>query len=242
MQDRDDGSPRVALVTGASRGLGMAVARELAMRSWSVIATARTEGGLVDLDDQLRDHGRQASLAPLDLTDSTGVTRLGEVIAERWGRLDLLAHCAAVPAAASPIVHVDPAELRTLLEGNVLATQRVISVADPLLRKSAQSIAVFTLDSAFGAYRGAYGAAKAGVEALAKAYFEESRRGPVLVVGVQPPPMATSLRARTHPGTDSRLLANPALIAQRMIHVLQDSEAEWRNSTEMPLLGVDIFA
>ncbi len=223
MQDTEGGT-RVALVTGTSRGLGMAMARQLAMRGWDVVATARTEGGLAELDDLLRTQGRQATLAPLDLADAEGLQRLGQEIAKRWGRLDMLAHMAAEAAPASPVVHIDEKILRRTLEGNVLAAQRVIAMADPLLRESPKSLAVFALDAAYGAYRGAYRAAKAGVKALAQSYFLENRRGPVRVAAIQPPPMATALRARSHPGEDPDALTQPDVAAEGFVEAILDRE------------------
>lgn len=200
------------------------MARQLALLDWDVVATARTEGGLAELDDQLRKQGRQATLAPLDLADVEGLNRLGQGIFSRWGRLDMLAHIAAASAQASPVAHIDPKNLRHALEGNVLAAQHVIAMADPLLQMSPKPLAVFALDSAYGAYRGAYRAAKAGVKALAQAYFLENRRGSVRVVAIQPPPMATALRSRSHPGEDHESLMHPDVVAKRFVKAILDRE------------------
>src|SRR5690625_1061260 len=127
---------KIALVTGASRGLGFALARQLGLAGAHVIALARTSGGLEELDDAIRDGGGTATLVPLDLTDEPALARLGATIYERWGRIDFWAHTAIHAPALSPAHHIDSKDFDRAVEINLRVTQRLIRVLDPLLRQS----------------------------------------------------------------------------------------------------------
>jgi NAD(P)-dependent dehydrogenase (short-subunit alcohol dehydrogenase family) len=214
---------RVALVTGASRGLGHAVARELGAAGAHVVALARTVGGLEELDDAIKADGGAATLVPLDLTDEPAIGRLGAALFERWGRLDIWVHAAIHAPALSPAGHIDPKDFDRALAVNVRATHRLIRSLDPLLRQSDRARAVFLADAAGeGArFHGAYQATKQAQIALAAAWGREVEATPGLrVVIATPPPMPTAVRARFYPGEGRAGLTAPAEVARRLVERL----------------------
>lgn len=196
----------IALVTGASRGFGFAVAERLGAAGAQVIAVARTVGGLEELDDRIKTLGGPgAVLVPLDLTDGDGIDRLGLALHERFGRLDLLVHAAAMGARLTPVAHQDPKELEKLLAANIGATHRLIRSLDPLLRQADAPVFALIDDPKGGEqFWGGYGASKAGAVALARSYAAETAGVRVLIH--TPPAMPTALRGRTHPGQDRNAL------------------------------------
>lgn len=216
---------RVALVTGASRGLGAALAEELVARGWHVIAVARTSGALEELDDRVRariarDGAPSAgglTLAPMDITDDAAMRFLGESIRRRWHGLGLWAHTAIHGAALAPAAASDLKVLEKGLAVNVRATFVLIAEMDPLLRE-AGGTALFLDDPLVGKpFAGPYGAGKAAQIAIARSWQQETRRiGPEVVIET-PRPMATGLRARFHPGEDRNTLATPRDEAERLI-------------------------
>ena len=204
-----------ALVTGASRGLGAAVAEALAP-SRHVIAVARTVGALEELDDRIRAAGGQATLAPMDVTDDGAMQHLCRGVHDRWGGLALWVHTAIHAAPLAPTAHVEPKDLARGLEVNVEATRRLIGYVAPLL--GAKGVAVIPDDPRAGlAFHGAYGAAKAAQMALARSWQAEGRRiGPRVVIH-ECRPMPTALRARHHPGEDRSNLTPCADEAHRLL-------------------------
>ena len=211
---------RIALVTGASRGLGYALARALAAPGAHVVAVARTVGGLEELDDEIQGGGGQATLVPLDLTDDPALERLGAALHERWGRLDLWAHTAIYPAGLTPVEHIDVKDLDRTIATNIRVPQRLIRVLDPLLRQSAAGRAVFFTDpgSVDQQYQGTYAMAKAAASEMAMRWGREaSATSPLRVIEAAVPPMATALRARFHPGEDTSGHAATSDVADRMI-------------------------
>jgi NAD(P)-dependent dehydrogenase (short-subunit alcohol dehydrogenase family) len=211
---------RIALVTGASRGLGHAVARELGAAGAHVVALARTVGGLEELDDAVKGAGGASTLVPLDLTDEPGIGRLGAAIFERWGRLDLWVHAAIHVPALSPAGHIDAKDFDRALDVNVRATQRLIRALDPLLRQSESGRAVFLADRTGenARFHGAYQATKQAQLALAAAWAREVEATPGLrVVIAAPPPMPTAVRARFYPGEDRTKLTAPSEVARRLV-------------------------
>jgi len=208
----------VALVTGASRGLGRALARRLGAEGAQVIAVARTVGGLEELDDDVRAAGGPSpTLVPLDLTAEEGMERLGAAIHERWGRIDLLIHAAAHAAPLSPAEHVDPKAWDRCFALNARATQRLIACAEPLLRAAPAPRAVFFEDRwNRGPFHAAYSASKAAGEIVVRALAEETARKPLSVRLLAPPAMATALRARFHPGEPKDALASPDAAAEAL--------------------------
>jgi NAD(P)-dependent dehydrogenase (short-subunit alcohol dehydrogenase family) len=211
---------RIALVTGASRGIGAAAARALAREGAHVVALARTVGGLEELDDTVRAEGGSATLVPLDLTDYAGIDRLGGALNERYGRLDVLVGNAGVLGAVSPLGHVEPAVFEQTLAVNVTANWRLIRAMDPLLRAAPAGRAVFvTSGAAFRvrAYWGPYAVAKAALEVLARTYAAETERTPVRVNLFNPGATRTRMRAAAMPGEDPATLPKPDAVAAAIL-------------------------
>lgn len=208
---------RIALVTGASRGLGFAVASGLRQAGAEVIAVARTVGGLEALDDAA---GGGVVLVPLDVTDDPGLERLGAAIFERWGRLDLWVHSAIHATPLSPVEHIAAGDFDKALAINVRAFQRLVRVVDPLLRRAPAGRAVVFADAgAAGArFHASYLATKAAQAEIAARWADEiAATTKVRVVTACPPPMPTALRGRFHPGEDRAGLADPAGVARQLL-------------------------
>ena len=214
----------LALVTGASRGLGYAVASALGARGLQVAALARTVGGLEDLADAITAAGGPAPvLVPLSLTDDAGLQRLGLALHERWGRLDLVVHCAAHAAPLAPVPHIADKDFDTSLAVNLRATERLVTMLHPLLAASPAGHFIHVGDDCAGApYHGSYGATKAGAEAIIRSFAAESARTGPRVSIFRPRPMPTALRARFHPGEDRAALTPCADEAARLIATLVD--------------------
>ncbi|BCH25846.1 SDR family NAD(P)-dependent oxidoreductase [Mesorhizobium sp. L-8-3] len=220
---------RVALVTGASRGIGYFIARELAAAGAHVIAVARTVGGLEELDDEIKAAGGQATLAPLDLTDMAGIDRLGGAIHERWGKLDVMVANAAILGVIAPIGHVEAKVFDKVMAINVTATWRLIRSVDPLLRLSDAGRAIVISSGAAHSARAfwaPYAASKAAVEALARSWAEETRNFPLRVNAVDPGATRTAMRAQAVPGEDPQTLPHPSEIAARIVRLASPALAE----------------
>jgi len=216
---------RVALVTGASRGIGAAVAEALAAAGAHVVLTARTAADLEAVEERIHEAGGSATIAPLDLTESDSIARLAAAAAERWESLDILVLNAAMLGALTPVAQIDGKEFNRLLTLNVLANQALIANFDPLLRKSAAG-RLIAVTSSVGrtprAYWGGYGASKAALETLALAYAEEVRNlAPVKVAILDPGATATRMRANAYPGEDAATLKPPAAVADAVVELLQ---------------------
>lgn len=210
-------SDAVALITGASRGIGAAVARELAAHGAHCIITARTQGGLEETDDAIRAAGGSATLIPLDLDKSAEqIDLLGPSIVERFGRLDILVHAAGLLPKLTPSAHIEPKDWQASLAVNLSALWRLIRTADPALRAAPAGRAVVMTDSfvrAPHAYFGLYSAPKAAAAHLAQCWAAEVASTPLRVNLVEPRPTATRLRRAAFPGEDSDMLPMPADIA-----------------------------
>src|SRR3954471_24994255 len=194
---------KVVLVTGASRGIGYAAAREAALRGAHVIAVARTVGGLEELDDEIQDLGSSATLVPLDLRDGDAIDRLGAAIFERWGALDGLIANAAMLGTLSPLPHVAPEEFEKVMAVNVTANYRLLRSTDLLLRQADAGRAVFVSSSSARSakpYWGLYAASKAAVEAMVKAYAGEIEQTSVRANVFYPGAVRTAMRAKAMPG------------------------------------------
>lgn len=203
--DRPQGG-KLALVTGASRGLGAALAEGLADRGYHVLAVARTVGALEELDDRIRAAGGKATLAPMDVADAGAMQQLASSIAERWGGLDLWAHCAVHAAPLAPAPHVDGKDWAKSVLVNMDVTRGLIALLEPLLRER-RGTALFFDDARGGQkFFGAYGATKAGQIALARSWQAETASVGPRVVIAQPAPMPTAVRARFFPGEDRAAL------------------------------------
>jgi NAD(P)-dependent dehydrogenase (short-subunit alcohol dehydrogenase family) len=203
----------VALVTGASRGIGQATAIELAKRGAHVILTARTQGGLEDTDDAIRAAGGTATLLPLDLIkEAEQLDALGPTILERFGRLDIMVHAAGLLAKLTPVAHIMPRDWNESLAVNATACWRLIRTTDPLLRAAPSGRALVLTDSRVlvpRAYWGLYGAAKAAQHHLVQTWAEEVAATKLRVALFDPGTVATNLRATAMPGENPATLRQP---------------------------------
>jgi NAD(P)-dependent dehydrogenase (short-subunit alcohol dehydrogenase family) len=224
-----DLSGRIALVTGASRGIGYFAAKHLAAAGAHVIAVARTIGGLEELDDEIKSAGGQATLVPLDLADMPGIDRLGGAIHERWGKLDILVANAGVLGTISPIGHVEAKTFEKVMAINVTSTWRLIRSVDPLLRLSdAGRAIVMTANSAHSAraFWGPYAASKAAVETLARSWANETVNMKLRVNAFDPGPTRTAMRAQAMPGEDPKTLPHPSDVARKLLPLASPALAE----------------
>lgn len=215
---------QVALVTGASRGIGAATAEALGRAGAHVILTARTSAGLEDVEERIFKAGGAATIAPLDLTDPESIGRLAHAIAERWERLDILVLNAAMLGTLAPVQHLDAKEFAKIFTLNVSAQAALIAAFDALLRKSSKA-RIVGLTSSVGAvpraYWGAYGASKAAFDTLLGAYAEENRTmGRIAVSIVDPGATRTTMRAQAYPGEDPATLKAPEAVADRILSLL----------------------
>lgn len=211
---------RIALVTGASRGIGYATARALARAGAHIIAVARTQGGLEELDDDIRKDGGSATLVPLSVTDSDGIARLGAALHERHGRIDILIGNAGVAGPSSPLGHIDLKPWNDVIATNVTANFQLIRCMEPLLKQSDAGRAVFiTASSARNApgYRGPYAASKAALEALVRVWAAETASTPIRVNLFSPGPIRTRMRAAVFPGEDPMTLDTPEQVAEFIV-------------------------
>jgi NAD(P)-dependent dehydrogenase (short-subunit alcohol dehydrogenase family) len=205
---------KIALITGASRGLGAALAKALAP-THHIIAVGKTVGALEELDDAIQAAGGQATLAPMDITVDAAMQQLCRGIFDRWGNLDLWLHTAIHAAPLAPAGHIGPKDLAKSMAVNIEATARLIAYAGPLLGNAGK--AVFFDDPRGGAqFFGSYGATKAAQIALARSWQAESAKTGPKVEILTPNPMPTATRARFYPGEDRTQLANPADEAARL--------------------------
>jgi NAD(P)-dependent dehydrogenase (short-subunit alcohol dehydrogenase family) len=203
---------RLALVTGASRGIGAAVARRFAAEGAHVILVARTVGGLEELDDEIRGSGGAATLVPLDLREFDKIDQMGAALYQRFGRLDVLVGNAGVLGSLSPMGHFAPKTWSEVIDTNLTANWRLIRSLDPLLRLSEAGRAIFTTCAAAREatpYWGAYAASKAALESMAKIYAGEVAKSKIRVNLVDPGIVRTNLRAQGFPGEDRAALAAP---------------------------------
>ena len=213
---------RIAVVTGASRGIGYQAAKGFAAAGAHVVAVARTVGGLEELDDEIKAAGGSATLVPLDLKDAPGIDRLGAAIFERWKKLDILLANAGMLGQLSPLGHVAPKVWDDVLAVNVTANWRLIRSLDPLLRQSDAGRALFLTSVLARRQRpfwGLYSASKAALEALARTYALEIEKTPVRVFLVDPGRTRTALRAQAMPGEDPSALPAPSEIVPYLIEM-----------------------
>lgn len=216
---------KLALVTGASRGIGAATAVALAEKGAHVILTARTSGGLEEVEDRIHGLGGSATIAPLDLTDGEAIGRLAGAVAERWGTLDVLILNAAMLGSLTPVSTIDSKEFARLITLNLTAQQALIAAFDPLLRNSGDARVIAITSSVAQkprAYWGAYGASKAALETLVLAYGEEVRNiSKIRTAIVDPGATRTAMRAKAFPGEDPASLKAPELVAQALAHLVE---------------------
>ena len=208
---------KLALITGASRGFGAAVAEALAPEH-HVVAVARTTGALEELDDRIQAKGGQATLAPMDISNADAMRHLCRSIHDRWGKLDLWVHTAIHTPPLAPADHIADKDWDKTVAIDIKTVGQLIPFLSPLLRASGAGQAVFVDDSNAGKFHGAYAAAKAAQRALFTAWQAEAETAKDLTVhAFEPAPMATATRARFHPGEDRDALAKPETEAQRLL-------------------------
>lgn len=222
-------SDRIALVTGASRGIGAALALQLAEAGAHVVAVARTVGGLEELDDQIKAVGGSATLVPLDMKDMDGIARLALALHERYGRLDVLVGNAGVLGPLSPLGHVEPKDWDNILTVNITANWQLIRTMDPLLKAAPAGRAVF-ISSALSwlgrAYTGPYAASKAALNALVQVYAAETATTNVKVNAFNPGPTRTRMYASGWPGIDPETLPPPEEIVKALVPLCLPSFTE----------------
>lgn len=220
---------RVAVVTGASRGIGYQLAKSLGSKGAHVIAIARTVGGLEDLDDEIQAAGGQATLVPVDLTDYDALDRLGAAIFERWKKLDILVGNAAILGLLSPLGHISPKDFEKAMATNVTANWRLIRSLDLLLRQSDAARVLFMTGAhahSCTAYWGIQAVTKAALEALARTYANETLKTNVKINLADPGPVRTGLRAKAMPGEDPEKIAKPEDVVPSLLKLLGPDVAE----------------
>jgi NAD(P)-dependent dehydrogenase (short-subunit alcohol dehydrogenase family) len=234
------GSDRIVLVTGASRGIGRAAAIAFARAGDHVVALARTQGALEELDDEIKSirpgADSPATLVPMDLRDSAAIDRLGEALHRRWGRLDAFVGNAGVLGLLSPLHHIDPKEWDDVMAINVTANWRLIRSLDPLLRRSSAGRVAFVTSGAASraelrAYWGPYATSKAALDAIARTYAAETRNtSNIRVMLVDPGPLRTLMRAKAMPGEDPTTLRTPQEIAPKIVEICS---ADWTETGKL---------
>ncbi|MCZ8186062.1 MAG: SDR family NAD(P)-dependent oxidoreductase [Beijerinckiaceae bacterium] len=236
---------RLALITGASRGIGRETAKAFAKAGAHVIAVARTVGALEELDDEIRAIGGTATLVPIDLTDYDAIDRLGLTIHERWGRLDILVGNGAMLGTIGPLNHIDPKVFDRVMAVNVTANYRLIRSMDPLLRASDAGRALFLSSSAGSnafAYWGLYGASKAALDLMCRDWAEEVRNvSAIRVMLVNPGRTRTRMRAEAAPGEDPMTLPAPDEITPYLVEMASPAWQETGKWFDFPKRKVLAF-
>src|SRR5271168_2665411 len=235
---------RIAVVTGASRGIGRAAAVALAGSGAHVVALARTQGALEELDDEIRALRPRAetpvTLAPMDLRDFAAIDRLGEALYRRWGRLDAFVGNAGALGVLSPLHHLDPKTWDDVMAVNVTANWRLIRSLDPLLRRSAAGRVAFVTSAVASraelpAYWGPYATSKAALDALARTYAAETlNTSQIRVILINPGPLRTAMRATAMPGEDPATLRGPEQLAPKIVEICSPDWTETGKLYDFP--------
>jgi NAD(P)-dependent dehydrogenase (short-subunit alcohol dehydrogenase family) len=224
MSDSKPFEGKLALVTGASRGIGAATAEALAAAGAHVILVARTSSALEEVEERIHAAGGSATIAPLDLTEGESIGKLAIAVAERWGQLEVLVLNAAMLGSLTPVQDIDPKEYSRLLSLNLLAPQALIAAFDPLLRKAERADLIALTSSVGGeprAFWGAYGSSKAALETLVGAYADETAHlGRIRVHIVDPGATRTRMRAAAFPGEEPDKVKPPEVVAQAILERL----------------------
>lgn len=207
---------RIALVTGASRGIGAALAEQLAAQGYHVVITARTEGGLIEVEDRIHAAGGSATIAPVDLEKFEDIDKLAAAVLGRWGRLDLLVLNAAMLGSLAPTAHMEIREFDRVIALNISAQWRLLRAFDPALRIARGSVVALTSSVArdHRPYWGPYAASKAALETLIGTYAEEMQALGVKALVVDPGGTRTAMRARAFPGEDPETLKPASVVAR----------------------------
>lgn len=216
---------QIALVTGASRGIGRAAALALAAAGAHVVAVALNQGGLEDLDDEiLALTGQRATLVPMDIGEGDGFDQLGLALHQRFGRVDVIVHAAGVLGPITPVGHIEPKHWNRVMAVNLTATARLIRSMEPLLKAAPAGRAIFLTSGkaeAPAAFWGPYGASKAGMENLVRTWADELENTRVRAVLLNPGPMRTRMRAEAMPGEDPASLPDPSEIGPLILELAQ---------------------
>ena len=203
---------RIAVITGASRGIGAAVARAFAREGAHVVLVARTVGALEELDDDIRAAGGSASLVPMDLADYPAIDRLGAALYERFGKIDILVANGGILGTLTPVHHYDPTLWEQVIATNLTANQRLVRSIDPLLRQSDAGRAIFVTDDIAHSdkpFWGAYAVSKAALEAMVRSYAAENSKSKIKVNLLNPGATRTTLRSSAYPGEDQASVKPP---------------------------------
>ncbi len=230
---------RIALVTGASRGIGAATAAALAKDGAHVVLTGRDVRALEQVEDAIHDVGGSATIAPLDLAEQDGVARLASAVASRWDKLDILVMSAAYLPTLTPVTQIEPKQFAQAVTTNLLATQALLAAFDPLLKRSGGA-RVVGLTSSVGseprAFWSAYGSTKAAFESLLDSYAEEVRKlGDIRVAIVDPGATRTAMRAKAYPGEDPETVKHPGVVGERIAALVAEGfETRHRERVDNP--------
>lgn len=232
-------SGRIAFVTGASRGIGRAAALGLAKAGAQVIACARGKAGLEELDDEVfAATGQHATLIPFDITDGDSFDRLTSALYERFGRLDVVVHAAGILGTLTPVTHVDIKDFDRILSVNVTASWRLLRALEPLLRLSPSARAIFLTTSAGvtegRAFWGAYGATKAAMETLVRAWADEIEVTPIRAALLSPGAMRTKMRASAYPGEDPMSLPHPDELVPLLLELADGNRIPPKTTVSFP--------
>jgi len=231
---------RIALVTGASRGIGAATAHALAQAGAHVVLTARTTKALEKVEDAIHEAGGTATIAPLDLAEPEAIGRLAQAVAERWDRLDVMVIAAAMLPSLTPVTQIESKQFNQALTLNVLATQALLAAFDPLLKRSEAGGRIIGLTSSVAtaprAYWGAYAASKAAFETLLACHAKEVERiSGTRIAIIDPGATRTEMRARAYPGEDPQTIKPPEAVADRIVALLTHGyENLYRERVEEP--------
>ena len=228
---------RIAVITGASRGIGRAAALALIKAGAHVVLLARTQGALEELDDEIRAVGGSATLVPVDLRDYDALDRLGAALHQRWGKLDIVLGNAGLLGDVTPLGHVEPRVWDDVMAVNVTANWRLIRSLDPLLRASDAGRAIFVSSGAAHkctAYWGPYSVSKAALEALVRTYAAETATTPVKAMLVNPGPLRTAMRHAAVPGEDPMTLRTPDDLAPHFVRLASPDWTETGKIYDFP--------
>ena len=220
---------KIALITGATKGIGRAVALAYAAEGAHVIAVGRQTSALESLDDEIKAAGGSATLVDLDLTDFDGIDRLGGAINERWGKLDILVGNAAILGPVTPMGHIKPKNWQDLLDVNVTANFRLIRSFDPLLRQADAARVIFVTSGASHSSKpfvGGYAMSKAALEVIAKTYASETQDTPIRVNLINPNHTRTEMRAAYMPGEDPATVKEPSALAPLFLELVSEDLTE----------------
>jgi NAD(P)-dependent dehydrogenase (short-subunit alcohol dehydrogenase family) len=228
---------RVALVTGASRGIGRAAALAFAGAGAHIVALARTSGALEELDDEIQAAGGSATLVPADLADAAAIERLGPALLQRWGKLDILLANAGILGPLAPLTHVSAKEWAQVFDINVSANWRLLKSVEPALKASDAGRAIFLSSGAAHkclAYWGPYSVSKAALEAMARSYANETLKTSLKVMLVNPGPLRTRMRAQAMPGEDPQTLKTPEELAPHLVEIASPTWSETGKIFDFP--------